>query len=47
MTSQAFLFNAVLFSYGLVLATFYQISDRQTGLYPLLMATSNFLGPAC
>jgi MFS family permease len=45
MTAQAFLFNAVFFSYGLVLTTFYQIPDRRTGLYLLLMAASNFMGP--
>jgi MFS family permease len=45
MTAQAFLFNAVFFSYGLVLTTFYKIPDRQTGLYLLLMAVSNFMGP--
>jgi MFS family permease len=45
MTAQAFLFNAVFFSYGLVLTTFYQIPDRQAGLYLLLLAASNFLGP--
>jgi MFS family permease len=45
MTAQAFLFNAVFFSYGLVLATFYQIPDQQTGLYLVLLAVSNFLGP--
>jgi MFS family permease len=45
MVAQAFLFNAVFFSYGLVLATFYQIPDRRTGLHLLLMAVSNFLGP--
>ena len=45
MIAQAFLFNAVFFSYGLVLTTFYQVPDRGTGLYLLLMAVSNFLGP--
>jgi MFS family permease len=45
MIAQAFLFNAVFFSYGLVLTTFYQVPDRGTGLYLLLMAASNFLGP--
>jgi MFS family permease len=45
MVAQAFLFNAVFFSYGLVLTTFYQIPDRRTGLHLLLMAISNFLGP--
>jgi MFS family permease len=45
MIAQAFLFNAVFFSYGLVLTTFYQVPDRGTGLYLVLMAASNFLGP--
>jgi MFS family permease len=45
MVAQAFLFNAVFFSYGLVLTTFYHVPDQQTGLYLLLMAASNFFGP--
>jgi MFS family permease len=45
MCAQAFLFNAVFFSYGLVLTTFYSVSDRRTGPYLLVMAVSNFLGP--
>jgi MFS family permease len=45
MIAQAFLFNAVFFSYGLVLTTFYQIPDRRTGLHLLFLAISNFLGP--
>jgi MFS family permease len=45
MIAQAFLFNAVFFSYGLVLATYYHIPERGTGLHLLLMAVSNFLGP--
>ncbi len=45
MIAQAFLFNAVFFSYGLVLTTFYQLPERRTGLHLLLMALSNFLGP--
>jgi MFS family permease len=45
MVAQAFLFNAVFFSYGLVLTTFYHVPERRTGLYLLLMAVSNFLGP--
>jgi MFS family permease len=45
MCAQAFLFNAVFFSYGLVLTTFYNVSDRRTGAYLLVMAVSNFLGP--
>jgi hypothetical protein len=45
MVAQAFLFNAVFFSYGLVLTTFYQIADRRMGLHLLFLALSNFLGP--
>jgi MFS family permease len=45
MIAQAFLFNAVFFTYGLVLATFYDVPDRRTGLHLVILATSNFLGP--
>jgi MFS family permease len=43
--AQAFLFNAVFFTYGLVLTTFYHINEAQTGLYILPLAAGNFLGP--
>jgi MFS family permease len=45
MIAQAFLFNAVFFTYGLVLTTFYQIPDRRTGVHFVLLAVSNFFGP--
>jgi MFS family permease len=45
MIAQAFLFNAVFFTYGLVLATFYDVPDRRTGLHLAVLAASNFLGP--
>jgi hypothetical protein len=45
MIAQAFLFNAVFFSYGLVLATFHGLAPTRTGLFPLPLAVSNFLGP--
>jgi MFS family permease len=45
MTAQAFLFNAVFFSYGLVLTTFHGVPERSTGLYLLPLAASNFFGP--
>jgi MFS family permease len=45
MTAQAFLFNAVFFSYGLVLSTFHGVPERTTGIYLLPLAMSNFLGP--
>jgi len=45
MIAQAFLFNAVFFSYGLVLATFHGVAPTRTGLFLLPLAISNFLGP--
>jgi Sugar (and other) transporter len=33
MTAQAFLFNAVFFSYGLVLSAFHGVPERTTGIY--------------
>jgi MFS family permease len=45
MIAQAFLFNAVFFSFGLVLAKFNQVPEYQTGAYLLPLAASNFLGP--
>ena len=45
MVAQAFLFNAVFFSYGLVLAKYQGVAETATGLYLLPLAVSNFLGP--
>src|SRR5262249_25607866 len=45
MVAQAFLFNAVFFSYGLVLAKYQGVAETTTGLYLLPLAVSNFLGP--
>jgi MFS family permease len=45
MSAQAFLFNAVFFSYGLVLTTFHGVPEQRTGLYLLPLAVSNFFGP--
>jgi len=45
MIAQAFLFNAVFFSYGLVLVKFDGVPERAVGLYLLPLAASNFLGP--
>jgi MFS family permease len=45
MIAQAFLFNAVFFSYGLVLARFHGVSEGATGTYLVTLAASNFLGP--
>jgi len=45
MTSQAFFYNAIFFTYALVLGTFYGIAPDQVGLYILPFAIGNFLGP--
>lgn len=45
MTAQAFLFNAVFFTYGLVLARFDHVPPARAGLYILPLAVCNFLGP--
>jgi MFS family permease len=45
MIAQAFLFNSVFFTYGLVLSKFYHIDDARTGAYILPLAAGNFLGP--
>ena len=45
MGSQAFIYNAIFFTYALVLTTFYGIEADQVGLYILPFAVGNFLGP--
>jgi MFS family permease len=45
MVAQAFLYNAVFFTYGLVLTRFYGVSAERIGLYILPLAFGNFLGP--
>jgi MFS family permease len=45
ITSQAFLYNAIFFTYALVLRRFYDVGAAQTGLYLLPFALANFLGP--
>jgi MFS family permease len=45
ITSQAFLYNAIFFTYALVLTRFYNIPSEHTGLYLLPFALGNFLGP--
>jgi MFS family permease len=42
---QAFLYNAIFFTYALVLTTFYGVSDAKVGLYLIPFAAGNFLGP--
>ncbi|HEV7801318.1 MAG TPA: MFS transporter [Burkholderiales bacterium] len=45
ITSQAFLYNAIFFTYALVLTRFYGVPSAHTGLYLLPFAIGNFLGP--
>ena len=42
---QAFLYNAVFFTYALILTDFYDISGSRVGLYLIPFAIGNFLGP--
>ncbi len=43
--SQSFLYNAIFFTYALVLVRFYAIPEGDTGLYLFPFALGNFLGP--
>ena len=45
MTSQAFFYNAIFFTYGLVLIKFYALPAQKVGLYLFPFALGNFLGP--
>ena len=42
---QAFLYNAVFFTQGLVLTTFFHVGSGSAGWYILPLAIGNFLGP--
>ena len=45
MTAQAFFYNAIFFSYALVLTRFYAVPSASVGWYILPFALGNFLGP--
>src|SRR5579872_6742588 len=45
MASQAFLYNAIFFTYALVLTKFYGVESKSVGWYILPFAITNFLGP--
>jgi len=45
MASQAFFYNAIFFTYALVLARFHGVADDQVGYYIFPFALGNFLGP--
>jgi len=42
---QAFLYNAIFFTYAVALTTFYHVAAASVGLYLLPFAAGNFLGP--
>jgi MFS family permease len=46
MVSQAFFYNSIFFTYGLVLHRFYEVPAGRVGLYLIPFAVGNFLGPA-
>ena len=45
MTAQAFFYNAIFFTYALILTDFYAIPADHIGWYLLPFAAGNFLGP--
>jgi MFS family permease len=45
MVTQAFCYNAIFFTYALVLTTFYHVPAGQIGWFLLPFAAGNFLGP--
>ncbi|MBN8957356.1 MAG: MFS transporter [Rhizobiales bacterium] len=45
MVAQAFFYNAIFFTYALVLGTFYGVAPEHVGWYILPFALGNFLGP--
>jgi MFS family permease len=45
MAAQAFLYNALFFTYALVLIHFYGVKQQSAGIFLLPLAAGNFLGP--
>ncbi|HKW76124.1 MAG TPA: MFS transporter [Terriglobales bacterium] len=45
MASQAFFYNAIFFTYALVLVKFYELPAQEVGLYLFPLAIGNFIGP--
>lgn len=45
MVAQAFFYNAVMFTYGLVLLRYYHVPAQSIGYYLVPLAIGNFLGP--
>ncbi|MGE3263406.1 MAG: MFS transporter [Bacteriovoracia bacterium] len=45
MTAQAFAYNAIFFTYALILSKFYGVPAERIGFYIIPFAVGNFLGP--
>jgi MFS family permease len=45
LVTQAFFYNAIFFTYALILGTFYGVPSERVGLYIFPFAIGNFLGP--
>ncbi|TMH63210.1 MAG: MFS transporter, partial [Betaproteobacteria bacterium] len=45
MTAQAFFYNAIFFTYAMVLGRFFDVPPERVGLYLVPFALSNFFGP--
>jgi murein L,D-transpeptidase YcbB/YkuD/MFS family permease len=45
LTTQAFLYNAIFFTYGLMLTTFFGVSAANVGLFLIPFAVGNYAGP--
>src|SRR5581483_4253310 len=45
MAAQAFFYNAIFFTYALILTDFYRVPSDHVGWYLLPFAAGNFLGP--
>ncbi len=45
MVGQSFFYNAVFFTYGLVLVQFFKVKSERVAIYILPLALSNFIGP--
>jgi MFS family permease len=45
LASQAFLYNAIFFTYGLILGEFYGVDASSVGYYIFPFAIGNFIGP--
>src|SRR5439155_1117733 len=45
MTAQAFFYNAIFFTYAMVLGRFFDVPPEKVGVYLVPFALSNFFGP--